>query len=95
MENSGNLGNQQSEPKKKWEGPVYLTPEDLSQMLQVSRVFIYKLVREKRIPFYHLERCVRFSPGEIEEWLREKKDRELRMPRKLKRLPDDDSSDNN
>jgi excisionase family DNA binding protein len=51
----------------------YLTVDDLSKTLKVSRVWIYKLVREKRIPFYHIEKCVRFSPSAINEWLESKK----------------------
>ena len=62
-----------------------LTVEEISQMMKVSRVLVYKLVREKRIPFYHIERCVRFSPGEIQEWLEERKCLALHMPRKLKK----------
>ena len=50
-----------------------LTVEDLSKTLKVSRVWIYKLVREKRIPFYHIEKCLRFSPSEVNEWLEERK----------------------
>jgi len=51
----------------------YLTVDDLSKTLKVSRVWIYKLVREKRIPFYHIEKCGRFSASEINEWLVSKK----------------------
>jgi excisionase family DNA binding protein len=54
----------------------FLTVKDLSRILHVSRVWVYKLVREKRIPFYHVEKCVRFSPSEISEWLESKKNRE-------------------
>jgi len=71
--------------KKAWNGPVYLTVDNLSQMLQVSPVRVYKLVRQKRIPFYHIERCVRFSQPEIMSWIEERKCRELRMPRRLKK----------
>ena len=66
----------QKDKKKEWQGPVYLTVEDLSQMLQVSKIWVYKLVREKRIPFFHVEKCVRFSPAEIQEWLEERRGRE-------------------
>lgn len=51
----------------------YLTVDDLSKTLKVSRVWLYKLVREKRIPFYHIDKCVRFSVSEINEWLESKK----------------------
>lgn len=54
----------------------FLTVEDLSKTLRVSPVWIYKLVREKRIPFYHVEKCVRFSPSEIEKWLVERRNKE-------------------
>ena len=53
-----------------------VTVDDLSKTLRVSRVWIYKLVREKRIPFYHIEKCVRFSPAEVKEWLEERKNTE-------------------
>jgi excisionase family DNA binding protein len=53
-----------------------LTVDDLSKSLKVTPVWIYKLVREKRIPFIHVERCVRFSPLEIESWLEERRNRE-------------------
>lgn len=55
-----------------------LTVEDLAVRFKVSRVWIYKLVREKRIPFYHIEKAVRFDPGEIREWLDGKRMREWR-----------------
>jgi excisionase family DNA binding protein len=55
---------------------TFLTVGDLSKALKVTPVWIYKLVREKRIPFIHVERCVRFSPSEIEKWLEERKNKE-------------------
>ena len=54
----------------------FLTVDDLTKTLRVSRVWIYKLVREKRIPFYHIEKCIRFSPSEIQEWLKERQNKE-------------------
>ena len=53
-----------------------LTVDDLSKSLRVSRVWIYRLVREKKIPFYHVEKCIRFSPSEVNEWLEERKNME-------------------
>lgn len=55
---------------------TFLTVDDLSKALRVTPVWIYKLVREKRIPFIHVERCVRFSPSEIEAWLEERRNKE-------------------
>jgi excisionase family DNA binding protein len=60
-------------------------PEELSEALGVSRVSIYRWIRLKQIPFYHVERCVRFSPSEVRAWLEERRNRPLRMPRRLNR----------
>lgn len=49
-----------------------LTVNDLSKSWRVTQVWIYKLVREKKIPFYHIEKCIRFSPSEIDKWLLER-----------------------
>ncbi len=56
----------------------FLTVGELSEKLKVSKVWLYKLVREKRIPFYHLEKCIRFSPSEIQDWLEERRNKEWR-----------------
>ncbi len=55
---------------------TFLTVDELSEKLKVTKVWLYKLVREKRIPFYHIEKCVRFSPSEIQIWLEEKRNKE-------------------
>jgi len=54
----------------------FLTVDDLCKSLRVSKVWLYKLVREKRIPFYHIEKCIRFSPSEIHEWLEARRNKE-------------------
>jgi excisionase family DNA binding protein len=54
------------------------TVSDIAKTMQVSRIWVYKLVREKKIPFYHIEKCVRFDPGEIRAWLEERKMKEYR-----------------
>jgi len=55
---------------------TFLTVSDLSKALKVTSVWIYRLVREKRIPFYHIEKCIRFSPLEIEKWLLERQNKD-------------------
>ncbi len=48
----------------------FLTAEQLAKKFGVSRVWIYRLVAQKRIPFFRLGgKVVRFSPSEIERWL--------------------------
>jgi excisionase family DNA binding protein len=54
----------------------FLTVDDLSKKLRCSRVWLYQLVRQKRIPFYHIEKCVRFDPTEIRKWLEERQCKE-------------------
>ena len=50
--------------------------KDLADKLKVSEVFIYKLAREGKIPFYHIEGALRFSSPEVEEWLQERKNKQ-------------------
>jgi excisionase family DNA binding protein len=64
---------------------TFLTPNDLSRMLRVSRVYIYKLVRERRIPFFHVDRLVRSSPAEITQWLEKKRNQPWERDRNRKR----------
>jgi len=55
---------------------TFLTVDELSEKLKVSKVWVYKLVREKRIPFYHVEKWIRFAPLEIKDWLEERRNKE-------------------
>ena len=49
---------------------AYLTPDELSKMLKVSRVWVYKLCDQGRIPFFRLAgKVIRFRADEIERWL--------------------------
>lgn len=61
-----------------------LTPENIAKSWQVSTAFIYKLVKEKRIPYFHIGKAIRFSPSEIQEWLKTTANREYHRDR-LKR----------
>ena len=55
---------------------TFLTVSDLSRSWKVTQVWIYKLVRQKRIPFYHIEKCIRFKPSEVDAWLLERQNQE-------------------
>ncbi len=51
---------------------TFLTPDELSKILKVSRAWIYKLCDQDRIPFFRLAaKVIRFNPGEIEAWMEE------------------------
>lgn len=55
----------------------FLNARDIAKILRISRVSVYKLVQQKRIPFYRVEtKCVRFFPSEIQKWLEEKRNKE-------------------
>lgn len=50
----------------------FLTPDELSKILKVSRVLIYKLCDQGRIPFFRLAgKVIRFKEEEIAQWLEE------------------------
>lgn len=48
----------------------YLTVNELCMLLKVSEPWVYKLVREKRIPFLRIAgKVVRFKLTDIESWI--------------------------
>jgi excisionase family DNA binding protein len=47
-----------------------LTAEELSKLLTVSRVTIFKQAAAGRIPSFRVGTCVRFDPKAIANWLR-------------------------
>ncbi len=50
--------------------PQILTPEELAKTLKISRVWVYKLCDQGRIPFFRLAgKVIRFRGDEIARWL--------------------------
>jgi excisionase family DNA binding protein len=47
-----------------------LTAEELSKLLSVSRVTIFKQAAAGRIPAFRVGTCVRFDPRAVANWLR-------------------------
>jgi excisionase family DNA binding protein len=47
-----------------------LTVAQLSALLSVSRIIIYKLAKKNRIPSFRVGTCVRFDPRAVANWLR-------------------------
>lgn len=47
-----------------------LTAEELSKLLSVSRVTIFKHAAAGRIPSFRVGTCVRFDPRAVANWLR-------------------------
>ena len=47
-----------------------ITPGELAKRLNVSRVWVYRLANDGRLPSIRVgDKILRFDPGEIEEWL--------------------------
>jgi excisionase family DNA binding protein len=55
-----------------------LTADELSHLLAVSRVTIFKQAKAGRIPSFRIGTCVRFDPKIVSEWLRNKENSHLR-----------------
>lgn len=49
-----------------------LTADDLSELLSVSKVQIYKMASARTIPSFRVGLCLRFDPHSVAAWLREK-----------------------
>jgi excisionase family DNA binding protein len=47
-----------------------LTAEELSKLLSVSKVTIFKQAAVGRIPSFRVGTCVRFDPRAVAQWLR-------------------------
>ena len=76
----------------------YLTPDELSKMLKVSRIWVYKLCNQGRIPFFRLAgKVIRFKQEEIEQWMEESRGMKyhrdgVRAGAKVEGLPPGDAS---
>lgn len=46
-----------------------LTLPDVAALLQVSRTSIYRLIAERKIPFIKVGGAIRFSRGDVENYL--------------------------
>lgn len=46
----------------------YLTENELSKKLQMSRTVLYQL-RKEGLPFRRIHRTIRYNPEEVEIWL--------------------------
>ncbi len=50
----------------------YLTIEEVCDILQVKKHYIYALTSQRRIPFLKMGRFLRFRKEDIDEWLKDK-----------------------
>jgi len=47
-----------------------LTAEELSKLLNVSKVVVYRLAAQGRVPSFRVATCLRFDPRAVANWLR-------------------------
>ncbi|MBW2147878.1 MAG: helix-turn-helix domain-containing protein [Deltaproteobacteria bacterium] len=55
--------------KREMEIPHLLTPENVARIFQVRTVTIYQWARRGILPCLKIEKCVRFDPEDIREFL--------------------------
>ena len=63
-----------------------LTPQELADWLNMSRVWVYKQTERGMLPFHRVGEAIRFDPAEIRHYLGERRDvkRIYPKPRYLK-----------
>jgi excisionase family DNA binding protein len=49
-----------------------LTAADLSRLLNVHKLTIYRLAKAGTLPSFRLGTCVRFDPRAVAKWLRDR-----------------------
>ncbi|MDO9532628.1 MAG: helix-turn-helix domain-containing protein [Deltaproteobacteria bacterium] len=47
-----------------------ITPSELAKGLKVSRAAVSQWCKAGKLPFLQIEKCIRFSPEQIREWLK-------------------------
>jgi excisionase family DNA binding protein len=50
--------------------PNLLTPDDVAEVLRVSKTSVYRLVERREIRFYRVCGLLRFDSGDVERFLR-------------------------
>lgn len=51
----------------------YLTVEQLSKILNIKQATLYVWVSTRKIPAHKIEKLIRFSRVEIDDWIKTKK----------------------
>ena len=73
---------QESDAGKAPSPPVYLTPEQVADLLQLSVKTVYRLVKEDpTLPALKIGGSVRFHPDRLERWLRDREQGRPGRPR--------------
>ena len=52
--------------------PLLWTVAQAAEELQVSPKHLYRMVKDKRVPYVRVGASLRFSPAELQKWLADK-----------------------
>lgn len=47
-----------------------MRPEELAELLNISKTGVYRMVNARVIPFFKIKGCLRFEKSDIEEYLK-------------------------
>lgn len=56
----------------------YLTPEEVAQKLKLHPDTVARLLRQGKIPGYKVAGSWRISPTELEEWMKQRKNKQTK-----------------
>ena len=48
-----------------------LTPDELADLLRISKVSVYRLVEKREIPVYHVRGSLRFAEQDVNNYLKQ------------------------
>lgn len=57
-----------------------IRPDELAEGLKVAPATVYQWVKRGKIPYLQIEKCIRFDPQEVDEWLRFKRKATMKAP---------------
>jgi excisionase family DNA binding protein len=66
----------------------YFTPGEVAKTLKISRVFVYKLIRERKISSVRIGRVVRIPNSRLQKWLEENENADKIVDEAVKEITD-------
>jgi len=60
-----------------------LSPQDVAKLLRIAPVTVYKWAERGLLPHFKLEKVIRFSAQDIEDFVRERKIASFRSEKKI------------
>jgi len=56
----------------------FYTVDELAEILNISKITVYRLVETRKIPFYKIKGCIRFSEMDILNFLENSRVNEMK-----------------